>query len=46
MADNGNTLKPEDGTHVRFYGSFVGALKWSVIAIAVLLIVLAIFLVR
>lgn len=44
MADDSNMAGPENGSHVRFYGSFVGVLKWSVIAIALLLIAMAVFL--
>ena len=46
LADELDTSDPSVKTHVRFYDSFLGALKWSVVAIAVLLILLAIFLVR
>ena len=40
---NGDPLIPD---HKRFYSSFIGTMKWSVVAIAALLIALAIFLVR
>jgi hypothetical protein len=46
FAEELETSDPVVKTHVRFYDSFLGTLKWAVIAIAVLLIMLAIFLVR
>ncbi len=38
------TSDPAVKTHVRFYDSFLGWLKWAIIGIAVLLIMLAVFL--
>ncbi len=46
FAEDLETSDPAVKTHVHFYDSFIGMLKWAVIAIAVLLMMLAIFLVR
>lgn len=43
---NDTSGEPAPADHKRFYTSFVGTLKWSIIALAVLLILLAVFLVR
>jgi len=40
---NGDPLIPD---HKRFYSSFIGVLKASVVALAILLIAMALFLVR
>lgn len=44
MADDTDSRPPEPPAHQRFYGSFVDVLKWSVVAIALLLIAMAVFL--
>ena len=46
MVDDIHPSDAAPADHKRFYSSFVGTLKWSVIALAVLLIMLAVFLVR
>lgn len=47
MADDPDGAAPESGVpNTRFYGSFIDVLKWAVIALALLLIAMAIFLVR
>lgn len=47
MADDPTAAPPQ--AHVpntRFYGSFIGVLKWSIVALALLLVAMALFLVR
>lgn len=43
MADD-ETAPADQGNHVRFYGDFIGVLKWAVVALALLLILMAVFL--
>ncbi len=47
MADDPDAATPEANVpNVRFYHSFLGMLKAAIVAIALLLIVMAVFLVR
>jgi len=47
MADDPNAATPERNVpNVRFYSSFIGLLKGAVVALALLLIAMALFLVR
>ena len=47
MVDDPDTATPEANVpNVRFYDSFIGVLKGAVVALAILLIVLALWLVR
>ncbi len=44
MADDIDMAPAEQGNHVRFYGDFISALKWAVVALALLLVAMAVFL--
>ncbi len=47
MADDPNAATPQANVpNVRFYASFIGVLKGAVVALALLLIAMALFLVR
>jgi len=47
MADDPEAATPEASVpNTKFYGSFIGVLKVSVVALALLLIAMALFLVR
>ncbi|QYE36150.1 aa3-type cytochrome c oxidase subunit IV [Polymorphobacter sp. PAMC 29334] len=47
MADDLNAAVPQANVpNTRFYGSFVDVLKWAVVALALLLIAMALFLVH
>lgn len=47
MADDPDAATPEANVpNIRFYGSFIGVLKGAVVALALLLIAMALFLVR
>ncbi len=47
MADDHNAAVPQANVpNTRFYGSFVDVLKWAVVALALLLIAMALFLVH
>ncbi|MGI4880699.1 MAG: aa3-type cytochrome c oxidase subunit IV [Janthinobacterium lividum] len=47
MADDQNAAVPQANIpNTRFYGSFVDVLKWAVVALALLLIAMALFLVH
>lgn len=45
MTDDTNAPEVNE-PNVGFYDSFIGVMKWSVVALALLLIVMAVFLVR
>ncbi len=47
MADDQNAAAPQANVpNTRFYGSFIDVLKWAVVALALLLIAMALFLVH
>jgi len=47
MADDQTAAAPQANVpNKRFYGSFVGVLKWAVVALALLLMAMALFLVH